>query len=84
MSWTQITSREEFKEFYPYKSPPSKTEQPPPDRYPTSYPCFAKIEESIDVYHGCMHSMWVVLVYPPEGVCLKSFQLGLDMCPNND
>ena len=72
-----IKSPEEFKKFYPYKSPPLKKEQPPKKEYPKRYPCFAIIINHEDVYHGCMEWKEVKIIYPPKDCNLKSFELGL-------
>ncbi len=41
----RINTPEEFKEFYPYKSPPNKAPCPAPEDYPKRYPCVDNIEK---------------------------------------
>lgn len=66
-----INSAEEFKEIYPYKGEYG----PEKKQYPKKYPCFAWVY-SVD--GGLMGDYsGVHIVYPPEGVDMKSYELGL-------
>ena len=73
----RINTPEEFKEFYPYKSPPNKEPCPALDEYPEKYPCFCEIEHEYGGIDGG-HAE-VRIIYPPDGVDLYSFLLGLKM-----
>lgn len=72
----QINTPKEFKRFYPYKSPPNKEPCPKPSQYPERYPCFCEVVHEDGGIGGGY--MWVRKVYPPEGVDLRSFRLGLE------
>lgn len=77
-----IRTPEQFKKFYPYKSPPAKEPQPPLNKYPKRYPCFVTI---IDCIGGIMGDcMKVKIIYPPKNCDLKSFKLGLTIGKNID
>jgi len=72
----RINNAKEFKEFYPYKSPPNKSPCPPVGEYPKAYPCFADIVHEDGGIGG--DYMWVNIVYPPTGCNLRDFRAGLD------
>jgi hypothetical protein len=70
-----INNDKEFKDFYPYKSPPNKEPCPPMDEYPKKYPCVCEI-----VYEDggiCGDYKWIRIMYPPRGSDIDSFTSGI-------
>lgn len=71
----RINSPEEFKAFYPYKSPPNPEPCPKPNRYPKSYPCFCRIVEHAGGIMGDYKT--VEICYPSADVDITGFEAGL-------
>lgn len=70
-----INNDKEFKDFYPYKSPPNNEPCPPTDKYPKKYPCVCEI---IDEGCGlCRDYKWVRIMYPPHESQIESFISGI-------
>ena len=71
-----INNAEEFKEFYPYKSPPNPEPCPKLSDYPKRYPCICS-EESMD--GGLGGDYWEIsYIYIPEDCkCVESFIMGV-------
>lgn len=72
----QINNLDEFKAFYPYKSPPNDAPCPPKSKRPRRYPCFCEVmHENAGI---CGEYIWVRIVYPPDWADLASFRAGLE------
>lgn len=70
-----IKTPAEFKEFYPYKSPPNTKPMPPRDEYPRRYPCICEIIHHDGGLGG--DYMTVRKHYVPKGMDTKSFIAGM-------
>ena len=80
MKYTVIKSAEEFKRFYPYKSPPNPKPCPKMNLYPREYPCFCKIVNEGGGLGG--EYMRVSITYLPKNCDMKSFKAGLESSAN--
>ncbi len=63
-----IRTESGFRRLYPYKTPSE-------DKFPKQYPCFCEVVWEDGGLGG--DYKWVRIVYPPAGVDLRSFGLGL-------
>ena len=78
----RVNNASEFKQLYPYKSPPNPEPCPPLKEYPKGYPCFCRV-----VTEGggiCGEYRRVEIIYPPKWVCLPSFLAGLNAMEANE
>ena len=70
-----IRNPEQFKEYYPYKSPPNPEPCPAKEKYPKKYPCVCEVEDHGGGIGGGY--MTVKTWYCPNGYDFGSFAEGL-------